>query len=54
MQRDCHTNRIDSTDKGQVYMPHEYLKKITDRFSNERLLGRGAFGVVYKVCLASS
>jgi hypothetical protein len=49
MQRDCYKRITNSTDERQVYMPHEFLKKITDGFSNERLLGRGAFGVVYKV-----
>jgi hypothetical protein len=27
----------------------QLLRQITDDFSDERILGRGAFGVVYKV-----
>ena len=32
-------------------MTLEYLKRITDNFSNKRLLGEGGFGKVYKVRL---
>jgi hypothetical protein len=32
----------------------EFLQDITDNFSNERIIGRGAFGAVYKVCLSLS
>jgi len=28
---------------------YQYLREITDGFSEERKLGQGAFGVVYKV-----
>ncbi|GJN28493.1 hypothetical protein PR202_gb16625 [Eleusine coracana subsp. coracana] len=33
----------------QKHMPHKLLYEITDGFSEKRLLGRGAFGAVYKV-----
>ncbi|XP_073355644.1 uncharacterized protein [Aegilops tauschii subsp. strangulata] len=33
------------------YMPLQHLKDITNNFCNERILGRGGFGVVYKVSL---
>ena len=32
-------------------MQLEYLKRITDNFSDERLLGEGGFGKVYEVRL---
>jgi hypothetical protein len=32
-------------------MQFEYLKRITDDFSDKRLLGEGGFGMVYKVRL---
>ncbi|KAK3118215.1 hypothetical protein QOZ80_9BG0695800 [Eleusine coracana subsp. coracana] len=32
----------------QKHMPHKLLYEITDGFSEKRLLGRGAFGAVYK------
>jgi hypothetical protein len=32
------------------YLPFAFLEDITDGFSKERQLGRGGFGVVYKVC----
>ena len=34
------------------YYPYELLRRITDNFSEERLLGEGGFGRVYKVRLA--
>mgnify|MGYP003703026537 CR=1 FL=1 len=30
----------------------QFLEDITNNFSHEREIGRGSFGVVYKVCLA--
>jgi hypothetical protein len=33
-----------------ISLPLEFLKVITCDFSTERELGRGAYGVVYKVC----
>jgi hypothetical protein len=32
-------------------MQFEYLKRITDDFSDKRLLGEGGFGMVYKLRL---
>jgi hypothetical protein len=32
-------------------MQLQFLKEITDNFSDERILGQGGFGVVYKVSL---
>lgn len=34
-------------------MPYTLLKQITDDFSDQRILGRGTFGVVYKVLAAT-
>ena len=31
-------------------LPLEFLKKITDGFSEDRRIGVGGFGEVYKVC----
>lgn len=36
-----------------MHMEHKYLEEITDGFADERELGRGTFGVVYKVYLAA-
>jgi hypothetical protein len=33
------------------HLPLQHLKDITNNFCNERILGRGGFGVVYKVRL---
>ncbi|CAD6339189.1 unnamed protein product [Miscanthus lutarioriparius] len=33
---------------GPCSLPLEYLRRITNNFSDERLLGEGAFGKVYK------
>jgi len=30
-------------------LPFQFIREITDDFSEERVLGEGAFGVVYKV-----
>ena len=32
-----------------IFLPVEFLKAITDNFSKERELGKGGYGVVYKV-----
>ena len=32
-------------------LPLQYLRSITNNFSDERLLGEGGFGMVYKVRL---
>jgi hypothetical protein len=31
-------------------LPLDFLKTITDQFSEKRILGVGAFGTVYEVC----
>lgn len=33
----------------KLELPLQYLKDITDNFSSDREIGRGGFGVVYKV-----
>lgn len=33
-------------------MPYKLLSEITDGFSDERIVGHGAFGVVYKVYMS--
>jgi hypothetical protein len=30
-------------------LPSQFLREITDEFSDERKVGEGAFGIVYKV-----
>jgi len=30
-------------------LPFQFIREITDDFSEERILGQGAFGVVYRV-----
>jgi hypothetical protein len=36
---------------GPCSIPLDYLRRITNNFSDERLLGEGGFGKVYKVLL---
>ena len=44
------TGQDKSMDAGDD-IPFQFLREITDNFSEERKLGQGAFGVVYKVIL---
>lgn len=38
----------------KMYMSHEFLKEITDDFSDKRIVGRGTFGTVYLVRSSAS
>lgn len=43
-------NNIQDPTATPMYLPMEFLKTITCDFSKEQELGRGGYGVVYKVC----
>jgi len=42
-------NILQDPSEPPVSLPLEFLKAITDNFSSDHELGRGGFGVVYKV-----
>ena len=46
------TNQRQVTSMDAEDIPFQILREITDGFSEERKLGQGAFGVVYKVKLS--
>ena len=43
------TGRKEDNTGRKLELPLQYLKDITDNFSSDREIGRGGFGVVYKV-----
>jgi hypothetical protein len=47
----CTERRDNMDDMEPINMSLGFLKTITENFSDQRILGRGTFGVVYKVCL---
>ena len=44
-----HRIGIEYSTRRKLELPLQYLKDITDNFSSDREIGRGGFGVVYKV-----
>jgi hypothetical protein len=46
-------NKLENTTETTKEFTYQFLERITDDFSKERIVGRGGFGIVYKVIFVS-